>query len=459
MLQWTQNATDRTYIGEGSATENADGTPAVYTVLNSLTFEAKTPGSDKNGYKFVLREGTAAQAGVYPITLSNDWAANNELKIDDTTLKLAGDYNGTTAAAAENAFKALLEASALNAKYSVDAAADGTMTLTQKQGQESATAPTVAPATGVTATAELAAEGAQGRTEGRAAEEATVTFDGTATTENAPNGTITYVYANGASAGDAATKYNQIAGVAHNAAAFFTASGSGIAAGNTDTPATLGTDNSFTIISSVIATASSQISNVQAGVKYGSYYTSDTGTVNLFKGKQNINGLKTALGGYTDKITINTYNAVAEVGDKPIYVQGKPDADDNFAKTGSYTVVFTYIVDPDNTAKDSEAKSNLTLTNSIYIPEVDVPTRKVDSLDPNAIKDVLKASVDMNNNTSNHESITGFAGLCTPEKADGTPTAFANVDYTKTQTTIKYVIVEEDGINFYIPKGTTFYTE
>ena len=50
-----QNATDRTYIGEGSATENADGTPAVYTVLNSLTFEAKTPGSDKNGYKFGRR--------------------------------------------------------------------------------------------------------------------------------------------------------------------------------------------------------------------------------------------------------------------------------------------------------------------------------------------------------------------------------------------------------------------
>ncbi|WP_285851054.1 flagellin [Sporosarcina aquimarina] len=134
--------------------------------INSLTSEVNRIGNttEFNTQKLLNSEkdGSAAVAGVqgkYTLTLTAGAAASDKVTIDGKELTFGGAAADETAAA--SALKTLIEADTdLNAKYTVTTAA-GVITLEQKAGSESATAPTSTLGTVATAT-----EGVKGKAAG-----------------------------------------------------------------------------------------------------------------------------------------------------------------------------------------------------------------------------------------------------------------------------------------------------
>ena len=124
----------------------------------------------------------------------------------------------------------------------------------------------------------------------------------------------------------------------------------------------------------------------------------------------------------------------------------------DLAKVGTYTIEYR-IYDQTDAAKYTSRTQTVTVKNSVVVPTVAVTSRTVDSLDYAGVQKALKTNVDMNNNTSDYESITSIAS-----KIDGTaPVANNN------KMTVKYAtVVDNYGTTkwtFYVPINTTFKTE
>ena len=142
-----------------------------------------------------------------------------------------------------------------------------------------------------------------------------------------------------------------------------------------------------------------------------------------------------------------TFSAV-KPGDITWATEGTAD----LAKVGTYTIEYR-IYDQTDAAKYTSRTQTVTVKNSVVVPTVAVTSRTVDSLDYAGVQKALKTNVDMNNNTSDYESITSIAS-----KIDGTaPVANNN------KMTVKYAtVVDNYGTTkwtFYVPINTTFKTE
>ena len=218
----------------------------------------------------------------------------------------------------------------------------------------------------------------------------------------------------------------------------------------------------------VKADAKTTIRDVKAGVKKGTKY-SVTGKLynnktNFTADIDNLADLHTLKGSSTNVLT----GATTEVGnmlsidadddafENPYYVVGNTSFDEVFAQPGKYTVQFTY---KDSNKKTQKPTMNLTVTSSIWTPSVTVLNTTPESLTESDILAVLKADVDMNNNTSFHESIVGgmysklewtdVAGVMTLVQTPAETNASG-------QFTTKYMGVTEDEIMFYVPVAKTF---
>ena len=127
---------------------------------------------------------------------------------------------------------------------------------------------------------------------------------------------------------------------------------------------------------------------------------------------------------------------------------------DTIAKNGTYTVEFRLVYDSDkkNTSKDEDGNAyaavtnTFTVNNTVVVPTVTVDTRKVDLADYVA---GLSTDVDMNNNTSSHESITADNSADNEKPStDGTKLTVKNVKVTDTRAGLNWT--------FYVPINTTF---
>ena len=129
------------------------------------------------------------------------------------------------------------------------------------------------------------------------------------------------------------------------------------------------------------------------------------------------------------------------------------------AKNGTYTVEFRLHyadVAGKKNAKNTNTDGNFTyaaaintftVNNTVKVPTVTVNTRKVDSL--SNYVEALSTDVDMNNNTSSHESITADTSEGNEKPStDGTKKTVKNVIVTDTRAGLDWT--------FYVPINTTF---
>ena len=281
----------------------------------------------------------------------------------------------------------------------------------------------------------------------------------------------------------------------------------------------VGTNAVSTTSSAINVSATTQLSDVCLGIKYGSLYSQDGALYNFAvnnalnttnnapytpsQGAQdatlNVGGAVVAevtaatMAGRTPDIdsvvlpndgTIYALNYVQGVWDTQVLAQDAITAyldasnsslDYWFAKPGQYTVEFKYTIN----GKSATNSSKLTVKNSFTAmqPIVNVNARVVDNIaaDTSIIEDALTTMTDMNNNISMHESIKGLYGVAL--KQDTIPpfeyngdvdhdfTAFTDLDQTNNRVTVKYACVEDQvgslsgspvKIKFMVPINTTF---
>ena len=207
------------------------------------------------------------------------------------------------------------------------------------------------------------------------------------------------------------------------------------------------------------ADANTAIDSVNVGAKYGTL-AFQPGTLvsgNVVSGS----AIDTAFVSYTDTSTAAfTCVDTTANGGRVIY---KTNDYSSLAKLGTYTVEFRLHYkdvngnnNPKNTSKDADdnkfavVTNTFTVSNTVVVPTVKVESRSVDSI-ANYI-DKLSTNVDMNNNTSSHESISQVQ----PTTGNETPSA------NGTKVTVKNVIVTDERVNdnetwnFYIPINATF---
>lgn len=143
-----------------------------------------------------------------------------------------------------------------------------------------------------------------------------------------------------------------------------------------------------------------------------------------------------------------TFKAVNTTGP----VNWTPEGSSTLAKTGLYTIEYRLYTAAD---KYTSRTQNVNVKNSVAIPTVKVTSRTVDTLEEDDIIKVLSTNVDMNNNDSDHKSITDLSSRASGIVA---PTASTSGD----KKTVKYAIVKDNynvQWNFYVPINSTFKTE
>lgn len=113
------------------------------------------------------------------------------------------------------------------------------------------------------------------------------------------------------------------------------------------------------------------------------------------------------------------------------------------AKTGLYTIRYSYEQDGKATSKTR----TVTVSNSVFVPSVTVTTRTVDSFTNNDIRAALKTDVDMNNKTSDYESISNPS----PAYTSGDKWTVKTVDVVDNYTGGSWTFV--------VPINATFKTE
>ena len=142
-----------------------------------------------------------------------------------------------------------------------------------------------------------------------------------------------------------------------------------------------------------------------------------------------------------------TFEAVVTSGSA---ITWTPEGSTSLAKTGMYTIEYRLYTAP---GKYTSRTQTVSVKNSVVLPVVTVTSRTADSLTAADIYKCLKTNVDMNNDTSDYESVTGIA----KDKNGNAPTD------SNGRMTVKYALVEDvyNGVTwtFYVPINATFKTE
>ena len=424
------------------------GTPSSVT-LTTTEFTATTTEKDLDDIVFVTQKAVTPVQGTFVAEVSGPATAAGTLAFAGASVNYA---NGDTAATITGNLITAIN----NLTNSDFTAAEGTganagkIVLTQKVAGTGAKPVDVTAANGVGVTV------ANGTT-GVAGKEAGVVVTGEGSTLDPF--TVTYTY-------DATTVDDLEKAKADYAAKARTA----------DYPASLfevtdfdkddvGTDTTSGWVqgldggSVIVIDPTTALSNITMGVKYGTRYSL---TGELYDSANNVqavdttgNAMVTADDG---KFEIETFNLAAYIANGvPYVVSGDTNQDFWFAKPGAYSVEFHYDM---GTKTNQKAATGLTVKNGLNIPKVNVPKRVVDSLDENTIIEALTTNVDMNNNTSEHESIVALLGARTTVAAAGDAmtdfVTFDGLTQNNDKVTVKYAVVDEDGILYLIPINATF---
>ena len=213
------------------------------------------------------------------------------------------------------------------------------------------------------------------------------------------------------------------------------------------------------------------ISDVMFGVKYGNKYNTPIipglGYALLYNKNTNMQSDEPEdILNEEGEILIVPF--VPEEDGSAMLVSGNTSYDKNFARPGSYTVEFRYTIgeyldDKGNLVEGKEAKAstNLTVKNAVtaMIPTVNVKDRNVDSLDVDSIIENMSTLVDINNNTSSHESIISLYSVT--KNAITGQEEMAELDFKDNSVNVKYAeVVDVIGgveLHFYVPINKTFY--
>lgn len=460
-------------IGTGNGTTEAiPGAKASVTNAGGLKFVAKAVGTASNGYKFTTQPKVDEAAAVFKNVASKDWTVNADQKAKLDGWKLVVNPKGDTAAVSANGTtKTLTVTPKEGTKTELDTALgnfDNTMVAAGTTVSDDEVAAIKKITVGGDITLPDSATTATSITNYVAPVAAGAKYTANAAYDNNKAvstsnyiGTITYVY-DPATVTDLETAKgdytnaagNMTAGAGKEEAELFEVDTTTGTVANKKIEGTAITSGGLDTLnvgkSSIKVNRDSFISNLAAGVKFGTKYSL---TGELYNSAANITADKDALiaavmDAGTESIEIDP---VADAG-TAFYVSGDTSKDGYFAKTGAYSVVFTY---KDADAKTKESVMGLTVKNTIYVPEVEVTTRIIDSLTASNVASVLETSVDMNNNDSPYASVD-TSGVWSKVDAAGTPTS---ADEENNRLTVKYVGVTEDGILFYIPINATFKTE
>lgn len=181
------------------------------------------------------------------------------------------------------------------------------------------------------------------------------------------------------------------------------------------------------------ASTTTAISDVTVVAKFG---TKTFNTVNGFV----TSGAAIAINDVSGSNAGDTFKAV-NTGDITFDVATKTSSD--LAKTGLYTIEYSYTQNGKATSKTR----TVTVSNTVFIPSVTVTTRTVDSLTPSEYIAALKTNVDMNNNTSDYNSITSVSTTSVSATKELVKTASVEDNYGATTWT------------FVVPVNATFKTE
>lgn len=123
----------------------------------------------------------------------------------------------------------------------------------------------------------------------------------------------------------------------------------------------------------------------------------------------------------------------------------------NVARLGQYTVEYYYF-NADGKFVNKPTSTTFNVKNTLTMPIVTVTSKKVPSFEEYRLKEVMKASVDMNNNASDHESIISLSN------GTDNPSGVSSTDGLK--ITYKYALVQDNYENgtwtFYVPINSTF---
>ena len=215
-------------------------------------------------------------------------------------------------------------------------------------------------------------------------------------------------------------------------------------------------DGGFTTIGGkpITNTTTQAIKSVSASAVFG------TMTLNVVTGALNATG--TAVANPSDSTSSGSgtsTGAVIGLNLKSVdpqagAVDARPDGGGNVARLGGYTIRFDLVIN----GKVVSKTAGITVKNSYTQPTVKVLSTKVNTLTINDIiaDGHLSTNVDMNNNTSGHESITGLYDANYDD---------AVVSGTKNdRMTVRYVAVKDNVVNgetwtFYVPVSATFIQE
>lgn len=190
----------------------------------------------------------------------------------------------------------------------------------------------------------------------------------------------------------------------------------------------------------VTASDSTKLDDVNVLAKFGTSYYAPGALYNAAAVSGNS-------AGYAISDKKNTFNTVTDASQVVWKANNKSD---DLAKTGAWTLEYklAYTKDNGDTTKIVTKSNAFTVKNTVTIPTVTVLSRNVDGLDEASIYENLKTNVDMNNNTSSHES-------------------FDKLVYTESGTNkwiVKEAVVRDNygkdasaqDWYFYVPLNTTF---
>lgn len=147
-----------------------------------------------------------------------------------------------------------------------------------------------------------------------------------------------------------------------------------------------------------------------------------------------------------------------------------PEGSNDLAKTGQYTVEYRIYTakgthkDPvNNQLKYTPRTQTFTVKNTVTVPTVTVLSRTTKGLDAGSIRECLKTSVDMNNNSSDYESITGTMYSKLTDATLHPNNNKVTVKYVEVEDTYTYTTAANTTVDvtwtFLVPINTTFTLE
>ena len=209
----------------------------------------------------------------------------------------------------------------------------------------------------------------------------------------------------------------------------------------------------------ITPTSATRINSVTAAVGYGSSYTGDQGQkgndgyvkVPLYNSKINFTNQAPSYSSPRTNSTAVSMEIVNSSGAGKYCCVAEPKYDTFYARTGTYKIVYSYLMD----GRSTTAEKQFIVKNTMRMPIITVESTSIKTLTAASVSDVLVADVDLNNNTSDHASVIAadIKSLDLDGKGNLVTTPVTAVSGL---FTVNYVAVSEDGITQYVPINTTF---